>query len=170
MYDRPMHGQFARLHTWLLALPERCSLLHDTSSNYTSNTFMSYLQVTMLTSRLRHDDVVIDVGANIGAITVPLAKAVPDGLVISFEPQRITNQILGANAQLNSLSNVVVKRAGAGDEPGLIPVRYAHRMLHPYQPLYHISPDLAPHILRVHVRGRGHVPMRGCRLTCIQST
>jgi hypothetical protein len=139
------------------------------SSNYTSNTSLSYLQVTLLTSRLRHDDVVIDVGANIGAITVPLAKAVPDGLVISFEPQRITNQILGANAQLNSLSNVVVKRAGAGAVPGSIPVRYVHGLLHPHQPLYHTLPNLAPHILRVRVRCRGHVPMRGSRSACIQS-
>jgi FkbM family methyltransferase len=52
-------------------------------------------------------DVIIEVGANMGAHTVTLAKRVgPTGAVIAFEPQRIVFQNLCANIALNSLSNV----------------------------------------------------------------
>jgi len=44
-----------------------------------------------------------EIGANIGAMTVPLARQVPKGRVIAFEPQRIVSQILSANIQLNGL-------------------------------------------------------------------
>lgn len=51
--------------------------------------------------------VVLDGGANIGALTVPLAKRVgPYGRVLAFEPQRLTFQALCANVALNSLPNV----------------------------------------------------------------
>ena len=43
----------------------------------------------LLCSFLQPGDVALDVGANIGTMTVPLAKRVgPDGLVLAFEPQR----------------------------------------------------------------------------------
>lgn len=51
---------------------------------------------------------VIEVGANIGAHTIPLALQVgPTGKVIAFEPQRLCFQLLCANAALNQLTNVV---------------------------------------------------------------
>jgi FkbM family methyltransferase len=52
-------------------------------------------------------DVVVEVGANIGAHTVPLARMVESGgFVCAFEPQRIVFQNLCANVALNSLLNV----------------------------------------------------------------
>jgi len=52
--------------------------------------------------------VVIDIGAHIGAFSIPIAKAIggQGGKVISFEPQRITYMQLCANAVLNRLDNV----------------------------------------------------------------
>ena len=51
--------------------------------------------------------VVIEVGANIGAHTVGLARLVgPQGRVLAFEPQRLPFQNLCANVALNSLDNV----------------------------------------------------------------
>lgn len=67
--------------------------------------------------------VVIDGGANIGALTVPLAKAVgPQGVVFAIEPQRLTFQALCANVALNSLSNVRTIHAALGRMAGEIPI------------------------------------------------
>ena len=52
--------------------------------------------------------VVIDIGAHIGAFSIPIAKAIDSqgGKVISFEPQRITYMQLCSNAVINRLDNV----------------------------------------------------------------
>jgi len=71
-------------------------------------------EVIVMGLNLLPDSIVVDVGANIGAMTVPLARRVPKGRVIAFEPQRIVSQILSANLQLNGLVNVDVRRAVAG--------------------------------------------------------
>lgn len=64
-------------------------------------------------------DVVVEVGANIGAHTVMLAKAVGgQGKVIAFEPQRRVSQVLNANIALNELSNVSCHYLGLGDRNG----------------------------------------------------
>ena len=62
---------------------------------------------------------VIDVGANIGTFTVPLAKKVgPSGTVHAFEAQRVVSQLLSANIALNEQKNVVVYNnvVGSGDK------------------------------------------------------
>ena len=60
-------------------------------------------EVQVMTLNLRPNSTVVDVGANIGALTIPLARAVPQGRVVAFEPQRVVEQILSANVQLNAL-------------------------------------------------------------------
>ena len=67
--------------------------------------------------------VVIEAGANMGAFTVPLAKAVgPQGMVYAFEPQLMVFQQLCANIALNDLVNVQAFNAGCGAEPGMMHV------------------------------------------------
>jgi FkbM family methyltransferase len=67
--------------------------------------------------------VVIEVGANIGAHTVFLARQVgPQGLVLAFEPQRVVFQTLCANIALNSLPNVVCMQNAVGAAQGTIKV------------------------------------------------
>ncbi len=62
---------------------------------------------------------VLDVGANIGANTVPLANAVGEtGRVIAFEPQRITFQQLCGTVILNGFSNVITLQKAVGAELG----------------------------------------------------
>jgi FkbM family methyltransferase len=52
-------------------------------------------------------DVALDIGANFGAHTLPLAQIVgPSGTVFAFEPQRILFQILCGNVALNEIPNV----------------------------------------------------------------
>ena len=53
------------------------------------------------------DGVVLDIGANLGSYTVPVAKAHPHLTFMSFEPQRLIYLQLCTNIFLNRLDNVV---------------------------------------------------------------
>jgi FkbM family methyltransferase len=58
---------------------------------------------------------IVDVGANIGAHTVPLAQHVgPSGRVIAIEAQPVIHQQLCANIALNGLFNVIAHACGCG--------------------------------------------------------
>jgi FkbM family methyltransferase len=62
---------------------------------------------------------VIEVGANIGAHTLFLARAVgPEGSVVAIEPQGAIFQLLCTNLAINEIGNVRAIHAGAGREPG----------------------------------------------------
>jgi len=67
--------------------------------------------------------VILEVGANIGAHTVFLARAAgPQGRVFAFEPQRIVYQTLCANLALNSITNVTCWHAAIGRASGEVRV------------------------------------------------
>jgi FkbM family methyltransferase len=67
--------------------------------------------------------VAIDVGANIGAHTVSLAKFVaPAGSVIAIEPQIVVFQMLCGNVAINNLNNVTTLWSAAGEKSGSIKV------------------------------------------------
>jgi FkbM family methyltransferase len=72
---------------------------------------------------------VVEVGANIGILTVPFARLVwPGGVVIAFEPQRIVHQMLCGNIAINAIENVVAYNMAVGRQAGSItvpPVDYA---------------------------------------------
>ena len=53
------------------------------------------------------DGIVLDIGANLGSYTVPVAKAHPHLTFMSFEPQRLIYLQLCTNIFLNRLDNVV---------------------------------------------------------------
>jgi FkbM family methyltransferase len=78
---------------------------------------------------LRPGDVAMDVGANIGAHTVGMARMVQSaGAVVAFEPQRAIYDILCNNLHLNAITNVRALRQAAGSAPGVIrvpPLDYA---------------------------------------------
>lgn len=57
---------------------------------------------------------VLEVGANIGTHTVPLARICHQGQVLCLEPQRIVFQVLNANLALNNLLNVHTRQQAAG--------------------------------------------------------
>jgi FkbM family methyltransferase len=65
--------------------------------------------------------VVLDIGANIGAHTISFAKLVgPDGAVLAFEPQRIVYQMLCGNIALNALTNVFANHLALGRDAGTV--------------------------------------------------
>ena len=68
-------------------------------------------------------DLVIDVGANIGAHALWFAKATaPTGAVMAFEPQRLLFQTMCANFALNNIINAMAFWQAAGEQPGRIAV------------------------------------------------
>lgn len=63
----------------------------------------------------RDGDTVLDIGANVGGFTVPLAERVgQSGEVHAFEPFRKVYQHLNANVALNGLSNVYTYNVALG--------------------------------------------------------
>ena len=65
-----------------------------------------------------HANMIIDVGANIGAITIPLAKVFPNVEVHAFEPNPLAVERLQRNLALNKTTNVVLHPVGVGANPG----------------------------------------------------
>lgn len=61
-------------------------------------------------------DVICDVGAHVGAYTIPLASRVgAEGAIHAFEPFRLVFQLLMANVAINGLSNVYGHQVALGD-------------------------------------------------------
>lgn len=78
---------------------------------------MNIVQSYEMQSILSAGDVFIDVGANLGSYTVPLAERVgPSGMVFAFEPFRWLFQFLSANIALNGLMNVWAFQLALGDK------------------------------------------------------
>ena len=76
-------------------------------------------EVLLFEQVLRPGEIVVEVGSNVGAHTVPLAKAVgPTGRVFAFEPQRVLFQTACANLALNSITNVVARNEAVGAAAG----------------------------------------------------
>lgn len=79
------------------------------------------LEIQLLRALCGAGSVVLDIGANIGGHTVPLAQHVGrNGAVLAFEPQRIVFQTLCANVALNSLTNVDCYWAAFGECRGTV--------------------------------------------------
>ena len=77
----------------------------------------------------------IDVGANIGSVTIPVARGF-EGKVLSIEPSRANFSLLEENIALNALNNPQIdcQRVAIGDQPGQLP-------------LYHSSTNTGDHRL-----------------------
>lgn len=81
----------------------------------------SELEWALLRQLVGPGAVVVEAGANIGALTVPLAKAVgPEGRVYAFEPQRLVHHMLCGTLALNELENVYPFALAVGEEMGQV--------------------------------------------------
>ena len=88
-------------------------------------------EVDLFRRIVRAGDIVLDVGANLGAHTLFFAKTVgPRGAVLAFEPQRLVFQTLCANMALNNITNVLCYWTALTDAPGVMRVP----VLDPRQP------------------------------------
>lgn len=78
---------------------------------------MNPLQSYEMQSLLQRGDVFVDVGANLGCYTVPMAERVgTSGKVLAFEPFRLLHQITTANVALNGIGNAWVFPVGLSTE------------------------------------------------------
>lgn len=74
-----------------------------------------YRAVKDLLGELRPDDIVYDVGANLGLYTCFAAQAVRNGEVIAFEPYPPNARQLARNVDINGLDNVRVEAVALSD-------------------------------------------------------
>jgi FkbM family methyltransferase len=80
-------------------------------------------EVTLFRQILRPGDTVVEAGANIGALTVPIAELVgAAGSVFAFEPQRLIYNMLCGNLALNAIENTHAFAMAVGDRAGQVRV------------------------------------------------
>lgn len=77
------------------------------------------VEVRLFDLLLEHGGHVVEVGANIGTHSVPLARLASrspcvEGQLICYEPQRVISQVLAANVIQNHLTNVVIRPVAVG--------------------------------------------------------
>ena len=77
----------------------------------------SEIELSLMSKFIMKDDVVFDIGSNIGAFTVPFAKKVGElGQVYAFEPQKVIHDLLQDNVNKNKLKNVKLFNVGMGEK------------------------------------------------------
>lgn len=72
-----------------------------------------------LYSMVKKEDVVIDVGTNIGRVAFQLARRASNGRVICFEPDVENFRRFKNNLSLNDFKNIDAENCGLGDETGI---------------------------------------------------
>lgn len=121
-YDRPTSGAEAERQgpSNVVKCCRYGQMLFQPHDVYIGRSFDLYgefseAEVAFFRTIVKPGQTVLDVGANIGAHTVPLAQLVGRaGRVLAFEPQRIAYYALCANVVLNNLHHVSCHHAAAG--------------------------------------------------------
>src|ERR1039457_6092441 len=73
-------------------------------------------EVELLQAIIEPGQIVVEVGANIGSLTVPISKAVGNsGMVLAFEPQKTAFYALCGNIFMNNLKNVFCYQKAIGN-------------------------------------------------------
>lgn len=104
-------------------------VIYNTNDYYMGSCISEYGEycddeIDLMSKFIKKNDVVLDIGANIGLMTIPFSKMVGEnGTVISFEPQQEMFNILCGNVAINNLNNVSTHNIGLGNstEPLFLP-------------------------------------------------
>jgi len=65
---------------------------------------------------LNANDNVIEVGSNIGSLTIPLSYKIPKGKLYAFEAQKVIYDMLEGSLKKNNISNVIACNLAIGDK------------------------------------------------------
>lgn len=100
---------------------------------------------------------VLDIGANLGAFTVPIAKHIAPhgGVVSSFEPQRIVYYQLCGNIFLNRLDNCYAYQYALGDDEKMIDIPEVDFNQASNVGAYSLKPEYME-LEKVHLSGKTH--------------
>lgn len=80
-------------------------------------------EIDLLKRVIKKGYFVVEVGANIGALTIPIAQTVGEsGFIIAFEPQRLAYYALCGNVFINNLANVFCFQRVIGSENKMVQV------------------------------------------------
>ncbi|WP_235215165.1 MULTISPECIES: FkbM family methyltransferase [Burkholderia] len=112
---------------YLLVETRHGPMLVNRHDIYIGNALIDYgeyseLETQFLLQLIRRPGTIVEVGANIGSQTVPLAAAAKavGADVVALEPQPFVFQNLCANLALNAISNVTAWPMACGSEPGTL--------------------------------------------------
>ena len=98
---------------------------HDTSIGHAVDRYGEYSEGEweLIQQLLRPGQTIVEAGANLGALTLPLSQLVGEkGIVYAFEPQGLVFQNLNANMALNGRTNVRCRQQALGEREGSIDV------------------------------------------------
>lgn len=85
-------------------------------------------EVEVFRRYVKPDDLVLDIGANIGAHTIVLSQLVGEnGTVLAFEPERINYYSLCGSIAINNCYNTVAFQQAVGNSQGVIKVPLLNR-------------------------------------------
>ena len=80
-------------------------------------------EINLFKQVIKSGDTVIDVGANIGSLTVPFSRIVgPTGTVLAFEPERTAFCTVAGNVAINNIRNTFCFHQAVGATQGVINV------------------------------------------------
>lgn len=92
----------------------------NVSANLWINSHSRFHDLSLFKQYCRTGDTVVDVGANIGEVSIVLSQHVGStGQVFAFEPQPRVFQYLLGNLALNRCSNVMARNLALGSTPGV---------------------------------------------------
>jgi FkbM family methyltransferase len=108
----PYRPRFSTKDVVQLVVGDSLFLTHLESSSSPEHVMRNYERFSSL---LEEDDIVLDVGAHVGAFSITSGKRLNKGLVISFEPHPDIYRLLKLNVYLNELKNVVPLNIAVAD-------------------------------------------------------
>lgn len=76
--------------------------------------------VSFILNQLKKDDIVLDIGTNIGYVALRCAKLVHSGKVFGFEPSQHNYFKYKTNHELNKIDNLIVFNAALGAKPDIL--------------------------------------------------
>ena len=88
------------------------------SAKYQLNYFIEDKCYEWLSSQIKPGDIILDIGAAFGVISLPLSRILgKKGHIYAFEPAKKTQQFLQEIIDLNQVENITVIKSAISDEP-----------------------------------------------------